>query len=58
MALTIEFLGGLIKELLCGRAHLSGLVEDVWLSLGPDVFHQTDVVTVPLLLLVWTKNNN
>lgn len=55
MALTVEFLGGLVKELLCGGAHLSGLVEDVWLSLGADVLHQTDVMTVPLLLLVWTK---
>ena len=57
MALTIEILGGLVEELLCGGTHLPGLVEDVWLSLGADVFHQKDVVAVPLILLLIKKKN-
>ena len=54
-ALTIETLGGLIEELLRGGTHLPGLVEDVWLSLSADVFHQKDVVAVPLILLILIK---
>ena len=55
VVLTIELLGGLVEELLCGGTHLPGLVEDVRFSLGADEFHQKDVVAVPLILLVVTK---
>lgn len=49
--LTVQFFGGLIEEFLCGGAHFPRHIEDVGFGFGANVFHQTNIVAGPLLLL-------